>query len=192
MHFENQGVSLGGLLKVAQADAADDSLAMNDLVRRFRFLAKKLARGTGAPSHMLDDIEGAALLALVAAVRNHDSARPGFPAYARIYMKGAVLREYQRLLSPEGITVTPTPLEMATELPRREDEAVLDRLEPLGGDALAGLIAQMPPRQRRLLGRRYVEDEPLAMIAAEDGTSASAVSQRLGTAYKHVVEGLAA
>jgi DNA-directed RNA polymerase specialized sigma subunit len=191
-HTQSEGISLGGLLRAAQADEDDDSPAMNQIIRRFRFLAKKLARTADAPVHMLDDLENAALLALVTAVRNHDSGRFGFASYARIYMGGAVLREYHRLLPPKGVTVTATPLEFAADPPQPEDEDVLDRLAPWGGERLAGVVAQLPRRQCRLLTRRYVDDEEVASIAADGGTSVSAVSQRLGTTHKRVAEGLAA
>lgn len=190
--YENEGVSLEGLIKVAQDDEEDDTPAMNEIVRRFRFLARKLARMTGAPAHMLGDLENAALAALAVAARKHDPRQRGFPAYARIYMRGAIQREYQRLLPPEGVTVAPTPLELVAERPRLEDEATLDRLEPWGGGRVAEVVAELPPRQRRLLDRRYVDDVPPAAIAAEDGISASAVRQRLGTAHERVREGLAA
>jgi DNA-directed RNA polymerase specialized sigma subunit len=191
-HRKSEGISLGGLLKAAQAEEDDDSPAMNAIVWRFRFLAKKLARASGAPPHMLDDLENAALEALAVAVRRHDLRRPGFPVYARIYMRGAVQREYQRLLPPEEVTVTPTPLELVIAQSRPEDEAALDRLEPWGDGPVAGVVAALPPRQRGLLERRYVEDEPLAAIAVDDGTSVSAVSQRLATAHARVEKGLVA
>lgn len=193
MSYEkSEGISLCGLLRAAQNDEEDDSPAMHQIVRRFRFLARKLARTTGAPPHILDDLENAALAALAVAVRRHDARHPGFPAYARIYMRGAVQREYQRLLPPEGIVVAPTPLELVAEPPRPEDEATLDRLEPWGGGRVAEVVAALPRRQRHLLDRRYVDDEPPAVIAADEGISASAVRQRLGTAHQRVREGLAA
>lgn len=192
MSYTQRGISLGGLLKAAQDEEEDDNPAMHQIIRRFRLLGKKLARSTGAPLHMLDDLENAALAALAIAARKHDPSRRGFLVYARIYMGGAVQREYQRLLPPREVTVTPTPLELVAERPRLEDEATLDRIEPWGGGRVAAAVAEMPPRQRRLLDRRYVADEPLAAIAAADGTSVSAVSQRLGTAHRRVAKGLAA
>lgn len=192
MSYAHKGVSLGGLLKAAQDEEEDDSPSMHQIVRRFRFLAKKLARLTGAPAHMLDDLENAALAALAVAVRRHDPRHRGFPAYARIYMRGAVQREYKRLLPPDGVVVTPTPLELAAEQPKPEDEATLDRLEPWGGGRVAEVVSALPARRRLLLDRRYVDDEPPAAIAADEGISASAVRQRLATAHQRVHEGLAA
>jgi RNA polymerase sigma factor (sigma-70 family) len=195
MDHEEEGISLPGLIAAAQADDDDDSPAMNEIVRRFRFLAKKLAKNTGAAPHLRDDLEVAALMALTTAVRRHDAERKGFASYARTYMRGAVLREYHRLLPPQGVTVTPTPLELLAQpgLPRRsEEEVVLDRLEPWGGGLVGEVVAALPSRQRHLLDRRYIDDEPLALIADDDGTSVSAVSQRLGTVHRRVAEGLAA
>lgn len=184
------GVSLTSLIKVAQASDADDSWAMNQIVRRFAPLARRLARSTDVSRSLRDDLENAAYVALVVAVRRHDG-RSGFPAFAEIYMRGAVWREYHRLLPPKVSADMPVADASAPTAGDFEKEA-LDRLAPWGGGELAKVISRLSLRQKGLVNRRYVEDAPLEQIASEDGTSKSAVSQRLATIHRSVATALAA
>lgn len=184
-------MSLTSLIKTAQASDADDSWAMNQIIRRFSPLARRLVRLTGANRNLGDDLENAAYVALVVAVRRHDPQRSGFPAFAEIYMRGAVWREYHRLLPSKA----PADMPMSNRsLPTKGDleKESLERLAPWGDGELAKAISGLSMRQKRLVKRRYIEDAPLELIASEDGTSKSAVSQRLATVHRNVATALAA
>jgi RNA polymerase sigma factor (sigma-70 family) len=185
-------ISLEGLISIAQAASTDDTWAMNQIICRFKPLARRLARATGANSSLRDDLENAAYVALVTAVRRHNLKRIGFPAFAKTYMGGAVWREYGRWVPEQGLAEgEPAPIEPKPALEGVE-EAVHERLAPWDRDDLARAISDLSSSQRHLVIRRYVEDAPLALIAAEAGTSSSAVSQRLSTVHRAVATAISA
>jgi RNA polymerase sigma factor (sigma-70 family) len=191
MGHQKRIISLPGLIAIAQATRADDSWAMHQIICRFKPLARRLARATRANVHLQDDLENAAYLALVKAVRRHDSKRAGFPAFAEIYMRGAVWREHARWIGKQGAEgadlapIDPSPSESV-------EEVVHERLAPWGRRDIAQAVAGLSSNQRNLLERRYVDDAPLALIAADGGTSSSAVSQRLRTIHQRVAKAIAA
>ena len=92
-YFECSRAELQGLLENAQSEPQDDSPAMNEIVRRFEGLAQKIARSLTADEFLQGDLANEARIALVKAVRRHDSSQPTFPAFARLYMRGAAIRE---------------------------------------------------------------------------------------------------
>jgi len=190
-HIESSRISLDGLVRAAQAELTDDSPAMNAIVRRFRFLARRLAGAATEDRHLRDDLENAALTALTVAVRRHHPYRRGFPSFARAYMRGAVHREQQRWLPPEGVSEVPVAHDLGLQ-PESSEEAVLDRLAPWGGGKLAVAVANLAPEQKRLLAHRYLADAPLSLVADETGTTTSAVSQRLKTIHGRLATALAA
>ncbi|MBK5218949.1 MAG: sigma-70 family RNA polymerase sigma factor [Thermoleophilia bacterium] len=159
---------------------------MEQIIRRFRPLARRLARLTGADWHSRKVLENAAYMALVRAVRRHDVKRVGFPSFAEAYMRGAVWREHRRLV-PERDSVGRSPMSIVPEATSASaEELVHERLAPWDRDDLARAIADLSLSQRHIVIRRYVDDAPLALIAEEVGTSSSAVSQRLSTVHRIV------
>ena len=102
-YFRNRTTTVGldKLIADAQRHSNDDTPAMNEVVKRFEGLTMRLSRSMTRSFDLQDDLANAARIALVQAVRNHDQSRPGFPAYAEKYMRGAVLREYQKWMLPE-------------------------------------------------------------------------------------------
>jgi RNA polymerase sigma factor (sigma-70 family) len=184
--------SLPQLIKVAQADPDDDSVAMNQIVRRFDPLARGLSRITD-DRYLQDDLANAARMALVRAVRRHDGRHDTFPAFAKVSMRGAVLREL------EWWRTQARPLQVEAEIDQSEvtpqpgpEEEVVARLAPWGAGRVASTVAELAPVQHRIVHLRYVEDERLETIAAVMGTTASAVSQRLCTIHRAVERALAA
>ena len=186
MGQERADISPDGLVAIAQASSSDDSLAMEQIIRRFRPLARRLARATGADWHSRNDLENAAYLALVTAVRRHDVKRVGFPSFAETYMRGAVWREYRRLVSEHETFGKGPPCVDGEATSPSAEEVVHERLAPWGRNDLARAIADLSVSQRQIVIRRYVDDAPLASIAEEVGTSSAAVSQRLSTIHRVV------
>lgn len=172
------------LLAAAKAEPSDDSPAMNQIVSRFDRLAVKIAVSLTRCGHLQQDLANESRIACVRAVRAHDSARAGFPSYAERYMRGAALRELRRNSTPNAISMTNDVLAASVDRHATGDVTRCDT--SWGGGKTAGVVAQLKPTYRRLLHCRYIEDAPLKLIAAEAGTSVSAVSQRLSTAHRLV------
>ena len=183
------GVNLSESIADAQSQSSDDSPAMNEIIRRFEGLTQRLSRSMTTSLDLREDLANAARVGLVRAVRRHDPCRHGFPAYAEKYMRGAVLREYKRWIVPE-VPATEI-INEGSDTENLHDE-VADRLAPWGGGRVASAIATLKPAQRQIAISRYVKDASVASIAQATGTSASAVSQRLGTIHRVVETALVA
>jgi RNA polymerase sigma factor (sigma-70 family) len=166
--------SLEDLITAAQADPSNDSGAMKELLARFEPLAHKIGRGTAFTRDTRDDAINAARWGLVLAVRAHKAGTAGFPAFAKLYMRGEATRRSRALVDPR---CTPTADLAALDTARD----ISERGETLEFGATVSLLA---PAQRELVVRRYVDDEPLLQIASDLGVTVSAVSQRLGTIHK--------
>lgn len=181
---------LGELLDLAKREVVDDSVAMNEIIRRFEPLVVSLTRKIG--SLMLrDDAANAARMALVLAVRQHRRSPDTFPGYAKVYMHGAVQREIASWAPPQPevqLTTIPDYNPRASWI----EERILTRLEPYGDGMLADLVETLSSSQREILDRRYLDDADLATIASELGTSVPAVSQRLQTIHRKIQAVLAA
>lgn len=178
------------LVAEAQADPRDDSPAMNEVVRRFQSLATKTARSLSDCPHLRQDLANAALLGVVKATRRHTIGTNGFVAFVTRYMTGAALRERRAWLGSTPVdAVSDESLEAAMP-PAPSVEETADLGDPW--DATYDAVASLSERQQRLVALRYVEDLPLAEIAQIDGTSVSAVSQRLLTAHRAIEAVMAA
>lgn len=182
--------TLPELLVDAQAEGSDDTVAMNEIVRRFDRLTRKLARSMTTNVHDQQDIANAARVALVHAVRLHDLMRTGFPAYAEQHMRGAAARELGKLRDPKAM---PTDPEILADRDRETGQSgTADVRNPWGTGKTARAVATLSEPKLRLLRQRYVEEMLLKDIAAASGTSVPAVSQRLATAHRSAAKALAA
>jgi RNA polymerase sigma factor (sigma-70 family) len=191
--FQLKTASLATLIALAQSSDADDTAAMNEIIARFERLTQSIAgRLTSTCLRHREDIANACRLGLVRAVRRHDRARDGFPAYAHRFMLGAGLRELKQLISGDrgssGID------DEALQVPGSEDvhKDVSDRLALWGDGPVADAVSTLSPQQQEIAALRYVHDAPLEQIAAKAGTSVSAVSQRLSTIHRKIELELAA
>lgn len=185
--------TLDQLLSAAQASESDDSAAMNEIIRRFDGLARKVARRATDLPEECDELANTARVALVQAVRNHDLRRLGFPSYALHYMRGAVARARAAATAvPTGIVVHRIDDLHMEPSDHGFEEMLVDELEPWGDGPIAEIVGALNPEHRRIIDMRYVEMAPLADIAAATGTTVSAVSQRLGTIHRGVAIALAA
>jgi len=184
-------VPLDNLLRAAQRCSDDDTPAMNEIVRRFEGLSKKLARAVRAADHVFDDLANAARVGLVRAVRRHDG-RPGFPSFAEVYMRGAAFREYQRWMLPETADIDAVERVQGARQVDDIAEGVVDHMAPWGSGTVATIIASLDPLQRVLVELRYIDDAPIKEIAGVMGTSGPAVSQRIGTIHRTIEQAIAA
>jgi RNA polymerase sigma factor (sigma-70 family) len=169
---------------VAQAERSDDSAAMDAILRRFEKLAFRIAAQTTFDPLLQDDARNAARLGLVRAVRAHDLTVAGFASFAERYVSGEARRTVRRA----GRVVN-------REHVRADDDPIwIDRVgcesQP-SDDGYPHLVSGLSSAQRTLARARYVDDRSLQQIAAELGTSVSAVSQRLSTIHKVVLQSLA-
>lgn len=173
--FSQSEPSLDDLIVTAQADPADDSVAMNEILRRFERLVQKICRSISADPHVLQDVAQEARLGLVKAVRAHRVGTFGFPSYARRYMRGAALRFVASLAKPE-IAIDPqdefwSGLDVqATQAPTAIE--IID------------LFGVLTLEQRHVALARYVANDLVSEIASGLGISVPAVSQRLGTIHR--------
>lgn len=184
-------VPLEDLVAEAKVCGAD-SRATIEIIRRFEPLTKRLgARFAAGRSHR-DDVENAARYALTRAIQRHHGAIETFPAYAKRYMAGAASRELGHWLPPADTATIPIG-EVA-----HQDMSKMIAVEASSGHAgwadgdTADVIAKLDCSRQRLLARRYITDADLAEIAAEAGTSVSAVSQRLSATRRQLRTMLAA
>jgi RNA polymerase sigma factor (sigma-70 family) len=166
---------LDDLIATAQADPADDSVAMNEILRRFERLAQKICRSVSADPHVQQDVAQEARLGLVKAVRAHHGGTSGFPSYARRFMSGAALRFVTSLAMPE-----------ATCDPQDEfwTDPDVEAMQSSTAIEVIDLFRVLTPEQRRIAVARYVANEMVSDIANSLGISVSAVSQRLNTIHR--------
>jgi RNA polymerase sigma factor (sigma-70 family) len=199
-HLACRRAELQSLLEDAQSEPEDDSPAINEIVRRFESLTQKIARSLTADEFLREDLANEARIALVKAVRRHNPSRPTFPSFAKIYMRGAAIRElgiWSRTSGEVDETYLQVPLEMidlAERLPVAEqpEEEVLAQLAPWGEGKAAEVIESFDEHRLHLLKLRYVEDAPLAAIADDAEVSVSAISQRLDTIHRRIGAALTA
>lgn len=192
--YELRTTGLTTLISTAQASELDNTPAMNEIIRRFEPLTRRLSYGlTTSFRHLQDDVANAARSALVRAVRRHDNARLGFAGYAKRFMSGAALRELKRWQPRTGAPVLLSVDDQADE-PSVENfqDAVIDGIAPWGDGVVAATMAALSPEQGQIAKLRYVDDKPLDELAALTGTTPSAVSQRLGTIHRTVDRAFAA
>ncbi len=185
--------SLGDLITEAQALAGSaDHRAVNEIVRRFEPLTKKIGRQTACRRVYREDVESAARFALTQAVRYHRGQPETFPAYAKKYMLGAGWREANRWRKPDERSVVELvpaePADVNTAV--TVEEAIGHR--GWGFGATADAVATLSPMQQRLLRRRYIDDADLTEIAMEAAVSVPAISQRLRTVHRRLEGALAA
>ena len=166
------------LVAAAQADTSNNSVAMNEIVRRFDGRAVGLAAFVASDYHLRQDIANAARWGVVMAVRAHTPGTPGFASYVVRTMRGEAYRAvarntaenekayaddaavWQRQEAPEALSVVDTDLDLLT--------------------------VDLSIEQRELVRERYIEQAGVGEIAAVRGTSVSAVSQRFKTIHKIV------
>ena len=167
--------SLDNLVAAAQAAATDDTAAMAEILTRFDGAAWAIARSLTSNWCLQQDAAQEARLALVKAVRSHNLGTPGFPAYAKRYMRGAALRT---VLAMQGKERCVDPQEYVWPDMASRDAAPDTTFEVID------LIAVLSPEQQAITKAHYVDDARLSDVARDMGISVPAVSQRLATIHR--------
>lgn len=177
--------NLDELVARAQSAAADDSPEMREIIRRFDGLAKKIARSFSSCPHTQEDLANVGRVGLVRAVRAHRVGTPGFPSYARQFIRGAVRRAWLRMRVLHSKEFTTDPCDMP-DVYREADEfeRVVRAGSPWDTDSVGSAVAALSADHQRLLVQRYEHEMLLREMAAGEGTSVPAVSQRLATAHR--------
>lgn len=183
---------LEDLVASAQDAATDDSPEMNEIVGRFDRLAMKIARSLSSCPYLQADLANEARVALVRAVRRHELGRPGFPNYARTFMRGAASRARERLVARPSVETATDPLEMPEPMPVMEESMRSATRLPWESESMASAMEAIAPEHRNLLVLRHVDDVPMKELAGASGTTVSAVSQRLATARRSLARHLSA
>ena len=182
---EYSDVPLELLLEQVQRDDPQER-AMGEIVRRFHKKAIAIARRLTSDFHLREDLMSEALAALAQAARSHNLGQPGFPAYAEICMKGAAYRAWSKQHEPRLILVD----NLTKEFDHSSSEAI--DADTWGGGSTWEAINSLSSDKQRLLHERYVDERSQAEMAAAEGVSVSAISQRLSTAHKLMRRALAA
>jgi RNA polymerase sigma factor (sigma-70 family) len=167
--------SLDNLLAAAQSAESDDTAEMAEILRRFEGAAWAIARSLTSNQGLQPDAVQGALLGLVKAVRRHKIGTPGFPSYAKRYMKGAALRTLIGMQNEE-FCVDPQGYAWPERAPR---DAARDTIFEI-----TDLIAVLSAEQQAVTKAHYIDDARLSDIASDLGISVSAVSQRLATVHR--------
>lgn len=171
-----------------------------EVLKGFFPLVRKLVRQLSRhlpPNVERDDLLGAGLLGLIDSVRrNGGSDGETFAGYATVRIRGAIVDELRaqdwlsrrareaaeaqaagRVAATVFVSLSDmTPAEESVHLSGSEDpiEAMMERSAQR---ALVGAIAQLPERERRVVGMYYFEGAKLKEIGAELGVSEPRVSQ---------------
>lgn len=174
--------SLDDLIAAAQAAVSDDSVAMAAILGRFEGMALAIARDLTSSRSLQQDSAQGARLGLVQAVRSHKAGRPGFPSYAKRYMRGAALRTLMSMQNPERVV---DPIDYAwPDLPR--DAAAYNTLE------IVDLMKVLTFEQQAVARAHYIADLSFTDIAVRLEVSRAAVTQRFATIHRTlrpVIEG---
>ena len=167
--------SLDNLVAAAQAAATDDTTAMAVILNRFEGLACSIARALTSDWSLQQDAAQGARLGLVTAVRSHKAGTPGFPSYAKRYMRGSALRTLMAMSAVET-WVDPADYEWLERAPR--DTAPETTFEVID------LIAVLTPEQQVIAKAHYVGDVSFGDIASKLSISKPAVTQRFATIHR--------
>ncbi len=193
-HFRLQHALLPDLVVQAQAASHDDTPEMIEIIRRFDRLAVRLARILTADPDLQQDLANNARFALTRAVRRHNPAVAGFPAYAKTFMRWAARRTLQQhsSMGTTDVDVVVVDLDNPAFEPFVAAPRVGESIDGWGDCDVAAAVGSLPVAQRDLLEQRYIEDAALKEIAGRSETTVSAVGQRLKTAQRAVARVLAA
>ena len=159
--------------------------ARAELIERHLPLVRRVARGFVGRDEPLEDLVQVGTIGLIKAVDRYDTGRGvDLGAYATRSIAGEIrhhLRDRSapvrvpRRLQEEGVRVSAVTLDAVPE-PRDAADPHADTQERL---ALGSALRSLPPRERRLLHLRFVEDLSQSQIAARTGLSQVHVSRTL-------------
>lgn len=177
--FSPSDLSLDDLIRAAQADPADTSAAMAEILVRFAGMIRATANSVTAEWNARQDAAQGARLGLVKAVRKHTVGTVGFISYARRYMRSEAVRTCTAMAgrAPKPDLDVPTRYERSGA--RRQTWTAP---EPKAF-TIESIYALLDPTQAAILSDRYIYDRVMADIARDLGVSVPAISQRLKTIH---------
>ena len=172
--------SLDDLIRAAQADPADTSAPMAEILDRFAGMIAATANSVTAEWNARQDAAQGARLGLVKAVRKHAVGRAGFISYARRYMRTEAVRA--------SIAMTGNAPKPNWDVPERIERSGARRATRTAPEPKAFTIESicilLDPTQAAILSDRYLHDREMSDIARDRGVSVPAISQRLKTIHK--------
>lgn len=180
-----QIMELEAVVAIAKSDAAGSSRAMNEVVRRFEKRADYFANTLCFVNDDRADVKNAALMAVVAAVRAHDPARGGLKTYIGMTMEGAARRVSKRLGDEWG-SAPAKPFDAAVDRDSIREPRPIDNIDIVVYGDLTPAVEALQPRQLRLVERHFIDGLGPKEIADEEGTTTSAVTQRIHTVVNHL------
>lgn len=172
--------SLDDLIAAAQADPADDTTAMTEILSRFEGAVLATANSVTTEWNVRQDAAQGARLGLVKAVRNHTPGTVGFKSYARRYMRTEAIRTVQAMAGAAPTSDEDALVRSERSRGRRYNWT---ELEPQAF-TVESVSTMLDPVQRAIVRDRYIHDRPVADIARDLGVSVPAISQRLKTIHK--------
>ena len=172
--------TLDDLIRAAQADPADDSAAMAEILKRFAGAIAATANSVTGEWNARQDAAQGARIGLVKAIRKHAVGTVGFTTYARRYMRTEAVRTCLSM-SARALPSSDDDHAPSTRPITRRQTWIAAEPQAFTIESVAALL---DPTQSGILTERYVEDRQLAEIARDLGVSVPAVSQRLKTIHK--------
>lgn len=185
--FFPSDLSLDDLIRTAQADPADNSTAMAEILQRFSGMVTATADSVTAEWNARQDAAQGARLGLVKAVRKHTVGTAGFISYARRYMRTEAVRTNMAMTSKAPKPDQDFPEHSVRPGVRRQTWTAPESK----AFTIESISAVLNPTQATILCDRYVHDREMSDIARELGVSVSAISQRLRTIHKVLMPVLA-
>jgi RNA polymerase sigma factor (sigma-70 family) len=182
--FPTSSTSLDDLIAAAQADPADDTVAMAEILRRFDGTTWAIANNATSEWNLRQDAAQGARLGLVRAVRAHTPGIEGFTSYARLYMKGEARRAVESMRTveiacdPNVLLKPPAPARPGVIRQRNVQVDVQELFE------FETVLDVLTAEQRDIVCDRYLGGRTVTDIARGLGISVPAVSQRLKTIHK--------
>jgi RNA polymerase sigma factor (sigma-70 family) len=179
-------MELDELVVIAKRDPANNSKAMNEIVRRYQNGARIIAGRICFNQNDQGIVANTALMAVVTAVRAHDPSKDGLKSYIEITMVRAARRESMKQATD---TIETNEKTVEAKLDKEAKRAVnpVDEYDPTDYGTLTPIVGELTEPQQTLLGRHYLDDLTVTEIAVIEGVTASAVTQRLATVYRSLL-----
>lgn len=196
-NFALQRTDIDNLLAEAQAYPADDSPAMNELVKRFRPMTSSHAVRLARRHDLIEEITSAGDIAVVRAVRRHNPSVIGFPSYARQTCFRSQQRRCIQITRPERDRDGRSLDEIHGDPTLANVFAVVDDLDqalsPWGDGELAMAVKALPEKWQTALRLKFVDDLSNSEIGyLTGGVTASAISQTITRAITQLRQTLGA
>jgi RNA polymerase sigma factor (sigma-70 family) len=165
VRFQPTSVSDEQLLQLIRRG---DSSALSDLFERYQGLALTVARRAGLNTHDAEEAASDAWVALVRQLARGAGPTEHFRGYLTRAVRNAAISRWRHQQHTERVAERHTEyLSRVVEI-SDEHEKTLDRLVPDPRIEWAALaLHDLAPAMRAILGRAWLDEAPLAVIASE-------------------------